>query len=43
MNHFDLLLVAHLIGDFLFQTSWMAKNSNYIYLSLFILVFIQSL
>ncbi len=26
MNHFDLLLVAHLIGDFLFQTNWMAKN-----------------
>jgi hypothetical protein len=26
MSQFDLLLVAHLIGDFLFQTKWMADN-----------------
>ncbi|WP_289137031.1 DUF3307 domain-containing protein [uncultured Brevibacillus sp.] len=28
MNHFsafDILLVAHLIGDYMFQTEWMAK------------------
>ncbi len=25
MSQFDLLLIGHLIGDFLFQTSWMAK------------------
>lgn len=26
MSPFDSLLVAHLIGDYLFQTSWMAMN-----------------
>lgn len=26
MDLFDWLLVGHLIGDFLFQTSWMAQN-----------------
>ncbi|MCM3611959.1 DUF3307 domain-containing protein [Planococcus sp. MERTA32b] len=26
MSQFDLLLIGHLIGDFLLQTSWMAKN-----------------
>lgn len=25
MNQFDYLLIGHLIGDFLLQTSWMAK------------------
>lgn len=25
MSQFDVLLIAHLIGDFLLQTSWMAK------------------
>lgn len=25
MNQFDILLIGHLIGDFLLQTSWMAK------------------
>jgi Protein of unknown function (DUF3307) len=25
-SQFDLLLLAHLIGDFLLQTEWMAKN-----------------
>ncbi|MDQ0430645.1 hypothetical protein QOZ98_003524 [Planomicrobium stackebrandtii] len=25
MNQFDVLLIGHLIGDFLLQTSWMAK------------------
>ncbi len=25
MSHFDVLLVGHLIGDFLFQTNWMAS------------------
>lgn len=28
MNKFDLLLIGHLIGDFLFQTSWMASNKS---------------
>lgn len=26
MSPFDILLVGHLIGDYLFQTSWMAAN-----------------
>lgn len=26
MSEFDALFVGHLIGDFLFQTGWMAKN-----------------
>lgn len=26
MSSFDYLLIGHLIGDFLLQTSWMAKN-----------------
>ncbi|MBO8156544.1 MAG: DUF3307 domain-containing protein [Bacillaceae bacterium] len=26
MSPFDFLLVAHLIGDYLFQTNWMAMN-----------------
>lgn len=26
MSEFDALLVGHLIGDFLFQTSWMARH-----------------
>ena len=26
MNPFEFLLLAHLLGDFLFQTSWMAIN-----------------
>lgn len=26
MSEFDALVVAHLIGDFLLQTGWMAKN-----------------
>lgn len=26
MSKFDLLLIGHLIGDFLLQTSWMANN-----------------
>ncbi|WP_246943902.1 DUF3307 domain-containing protein [Bacillus pinisoli] len=25
MSQFDFLLIGHLIGDFLFQTSWMAQ------------------
>ncbi|MGI2327112.1 DUF3307 domain-containing protein [Planococcus sp. YIM B11945] len=25
MNQFDVLLIAHFIGDFLLQTGWMAK------------------
>lgn len=25
MNQFDVLLIGHLIGDFLLQTGWMAK------------------
>ncbi|MHB8126729.1 MAG: DUF3307 domain-containing protein [Desulfitobacteriaceae bacterium] len=36
MSHFDLLLVAHLIGDFLFQTNWMAKNKTNKYFPLFV-------
>ncbi|WP_102348178.1 DUF3307 domain-containing protein [Bacillus sp. Marseille-P3661] len=26
MSPFDILLIGHLIGDYLFQTSWMAAN-----------------
>ncbi len=26
MSNFDYLLIAHLLGDFLFQTKWMADN-----------------
>lgn len=26
MSQFDYLLIGHLVGDFLLQTSWMAKN-----------------
>lgn len=26
MSQFDFLLIGHLIGDFLLQSSWMAKN-----------------
>lgn len=26
MSEFDYLLIAHFIGDYLFQTSWMAMN-----------------
>lgn len=26
MSQFDILLIGHLIGDFLLQTSWMAKH-----------------
>lgn len=26
MSPFDILLVAHLVGDYLFQTSWMAAH-----------------
>ncbi|WP_223642381.1 DUF3307 domain-containing protein [Planococcus sp. 4-30] len=26
MSQFDVLLIGHLIGDFLLQTSWMAKH-----------------
>lgn len=26
MSQFDILVIAHLIGDYLFQTSWMAMN-----------------
>lgn len=26
VSAFDILLVAHLVGDYLFQTEWMAKN-----------------
>ncbi|MGE5396709.1 MAG: DUF3307 domain-containing protein [Chitinophagales bacterium] len=28
MNLFEALLVGHLVGDFLFQTHWMAENKN---------------
>ncbi len=36
MSHFDYLLVAHLIGDFLFQTSWMANNKVQRYVPLLV-------
>lgn len=26
MNQFDWLLIGHLVGDYLFQTGWMATN-----------------
>jgi hypothetical protein len=28
MNLFDALLVGHLVGDFLFQTAWMARYKH---------------
>ncbi|MEH6938157.1 DUF3307 domain-containing protein [Bacillus sp. JJ664] len=28
MNQFEFLLIGHLIGDFLFQTNWMARNKS---------------
>ena len=28
MSLFDLLLVAHFVGDWMFQTSWMADNKR---------------
>jgi len=28
MSLFDFLLVAHLVGDWMFQTSWMADNKR---------------
>ncbi|ALS80050.1 hypothetical protein AUO94_16110 [Planococcus kocurii] len=35
MNQFDVLLLGHLIGDFLLQTSWMAKYKATKWLPLF--------
>jgi len=28
MSQFDYLLIGHLMGDFLFQTSWMAQHKS---------------
>lgn len=28
MNLFNLLLIGHFVGDFLFQTSWMAEHKS---------------
>ena len=36
MNPFDFLLIAHLIGDFPLQTSWMAINKANNWLPLFV-------
>lgn len=36
MSSFDVLLIAHLFGDFLFQTNWMAVNKTERMLSLVI-------
>ncbi|KUO71920.1 MAG: hypothetical protein APF81_07675 [Desulfosporosinus sp. BRH_c37] len=36
MSSFDLLLLAHLVGDFPFQTSWMAMNKANKWLPLFV-------
>jgi hypothetical protein len=35
MSPFDLLLVGHLIGDFLLQTKWMALNKEKQWIPLF--------
>lgn len=34
MSPFDFLLLAHLLGDFPLQTSWMAKNKTNMWLPL---------
>jgi hypothetical protein len=36
MSQFDMLLIAHLIGDFLLQTSWMAVNKATQWVPLFV-------
>lgn len=35
MNQFDFMLIGHFVGDFLFQTSWMASNKATKWLPLF--------
>jgi len=42
MSQFDVLLIAHFIGDFLFQTSWMAQYKATRWLPLFTHVFIYT-
>lgn len=34
MSNFDILFIGHLIGDFLFQTEWMAVNKEKKWLAL---------
>ena len=42
MNSFDYLLIAHLLGDFLFQTKWMADKKVTLWLPLIIHSFIYT-
>lgn len=43
MSQFDLLLIGHLVGDFLFQTSWMAQYKATKWLPLFTHVTVYTL
>ncbi|KUO66081.1 MAG: hypothetical protein APF84_12220 [Gracilibacter sp. BRH_c7a] len=43
MSNFDYLLLAHLLGDFLFQTKWMADNKANNWFPLLIHSFIYTL
>lgn len=36
VSNFDYLLIAHLVGDFLFQTKWMADNKSNLWLPLIV-------
>lgn len=36
MNFFEFLLVGHVIGDFLFQTNWMAREKANNFIALFV-------
>ena len=42
MTPFSYLLIAHLIGDYLFQTSWMAMNKHAKWLPLFVHSFVYT-
>lgn len=43
MNQFDYLLIGHLIGDFLLQTTWMAMNKASKWLPLLVHVAVYTL
>jgi len=42
MSQFDILLIAHLVGDYLFQTNWMALNKAEKWLPLIIHSFVYT-
>lgn len=42
MSPFDVLLLGHLIGDYLFQTSWMAANKAKNWTALFTHAFVYT-